>query len=55
MIIILYFSSELEKILMINKIKITDEMRKHALIESKKRDSFIKHHFEVSHLSYDLR
>jgi hypothetical protein len=40
---------------MINKIKITDEMREHALIESKKRDSFIKHHFEVSHLSYDLR
>jgi hypothetical protein len=37
------------------KIKITDEMRKQAKIESSKRDSFIQHHFEVEHLSYQER
>ena len=33
------------------KISITDEMKKYALRESKKRNSHIKHHFEVSHLN----
>ena len=37
------------------KIKITDEMRKQAIIESKKRNNFIKHHFEVNHLSFNER
>jgi hypothetical protein len=37
------------------KIKITDEMRKHAKIESSRRDSFIKHHFDVAHLSCKQR
>lgn len=37
------------------KIKITDEMKNHAIIESKKRDAFIKHHFEVGHLTYEQR
>lgn len=37
------------------KIKITEEMRKQARIESSKRDAFIKHHFEVGHLSYQER
>jgi hypothetical protein len=37
------------------KIAITDEMRTQAKIESQKRDAFIKHHFEVDHLSYQER
>ncbi|TRX70723.1 hypothetical protein [Carboxylicivirga sp. M1479] len=34
------------------KVKITEEMRTQASIEAKKRDAFIQHHFNVSHLSY---
>lgn len=37
------------------KIKITDEMRSQAKIESQRRDAFIKHHFEVGHLTYQER
>jgi len=37
------------------KIRITDEMRVQAKIESKKRNNFIKHHFEVNHLTFDER
>jgi len=37
------------------KVKITNEMRTQARIESKKRNEFIKHHFEVGHLSFDER
>ena len=37
------------------KIKITDEMVKYASDESKKRNPYIKHHFEVQHLSSDER
>lgn len=33
------------------KIKITNEMRIQAKIESSKRDAFINHHFEVGHLT----
>lgn len=36
-------------------IPITKEMREQAIIESKKRDSFIKHHFEVKHLNKNER
>ncbi|MFH1824400.1 MAG: hypothetical protein ABH873_04145 [Candidatus Firestonebacteria bacterium] len=36
-------------------IIITEEMRQQAKIETKKRDSFIKHHFEVNHLSKNER
>ena len=39
----------------IPKIKVTDEMLYQAKIESKKRDSFIKHHFEVEHFSHEKR
>ncbi|WP_282042699.1 hypothetical protein [Winogradskyella flava] len=39
----------------IPRIDISDEMRECAKIESKKRDAFIKHHFEVKHLSYEER
>lgn len=39
----------------IPRISISEEMRKYAKIESKKRDAFIKHHFEVNHLSYNER
>lgn len=37
------------------KVLITEEMKKQAAVESKRRDSFIKHHFEVEHLSYNQR
>lgn len=37
------------------KIKITDEMRNQAKIESARRNAFIKHHFEVEHLTYQER
>lgn len=37
------------------KIKITDEMRKQAKIEAERRNAFIKHHFEVKHLTYQER
>jgi hypothetical protein len=37
------------------RIKITEEMKAHSIIESKKRDAFINHHFEVGHLSYEQR
>ncbi len=37
------------------KIPITHEMRMQAKAESKRRDAFIKHHFEVSHLTYEQR
>jgi hypothetical protein len=37
------------------RVKITDEMKTHSIIESKKRDAFINHHFEVSHMSYEQR
>jgi hypothetical protein len=37
------------------RVFITDEMREQAKIESEKRDAYIKHHFEVSHLSYSER
>lgn len=33
------------------KVLISEEMRSRAVTESKKRDLYIKHHFEVSHLS----
>jgi hypothetical protein len=36
-------------------IEITDEMKKQASIEAKRRDSHIKHHFEVNHLSHKER
>ena len=39
----------------IHKIDITFEMRKDAKAESKKRDKFIKHHFEVEHLTSSQR
>lgn len=32
-------------------IKITEEMKRYALIEANKRDPYIKHHFNVEHLS----
>ena len=32
-------------------ITITDEMKKYAKLESKKRESYIKHHFTTSHFS----
>lgn len=37
------------------KVEITDDMKKQASIEAKRRDQFIKHHFEVGHLSYQER
>lgn len=37
------------------KIKITEEMRKQAKLESSRRDAFIKHHFNVNHLTYQER
>ncbi|TCD10392.1 hypothetical protein EZ449_08550 [Pedobacter frigidisoli] len=37
------------------KVAITDEMRTRAKIESQKRNPNIKHHFEVTHLSYSDR
>jgi hypothetical protein len=39
----------------IPRISITSEMRAQAKIESEKREKFIKHHFEVKHLSYNER
>ena len=33
------------------RIKITEEMKKQALIEANKRDAYIKHHFEVGHMT----
>lgn len=33
------------------KVLISDEMKVQAKIEAQKRDAFIKHHFEVEHLS----
>ncbi len=35
----------------IMRIKITDEMKKQAAIEANKRDPYIRHHFEVPHLT----
>ncbi|GAB3508987.1 hypothetical protein [Emticicia fontis] len=37
------------------RILITEEMKTQAAIEAKRRDSFIQHHFEVNHLTYDQR
>jgi hypothetical protein len=37
------------------KVRITEEMKAQASNEAKKRDAYIKHHFEVGHLSYDER
>lgn len=39
----------------IPRINVTSEMRSQAIIESQKRDSYIKHHFEVDHLSSQQR
>lgn len=39
----------------IPRVDITKDMQNRAKIESKRRDSFIKHHFEVEHLSYEKR
>ncbi len=36
-------------------IMIDDEMRAQAKIEAQRRDQYIKHHFEVEHLSYTQR
>lgn len=41
---------------MINfKIEITNEMRQYALIEAKKRNAYIKHHFELDYMSPEER
>ncbi|MFP3832491.1 hypothetical protein [Chryseobacterium sp. SIMBA_028] len=37
------------------KVRISDEMKAQAKIEAQKRDAFIKHHFEVDHLSPEER
>ena len=39
----------------IKYINITDEMREQAKIESEKRNPHIKHHFEVDHLTKEMR
>ena len=33
------------------RVTITEEMKRISLVEAKKRDDYIKHHFEVNHLS----
>jgi len=37
------------------RVKITAEMEKQAIVESNKRNAYIKHHFEVDHLTYEQR
>ncbi|WP_276877649.1 hypothetical protein, partial [Chryseobacterium joostei] len=37
------------------KVRISDDMKAQAKIEAQKRHAFIKHHFEVGHLSSEER
>jgi len=37
------------------RIRITEEMKKQASVEADKRDAYIKHHFEVGHMTKEER